>query len=387
MSGESQYARFGSGKSVRRVEDEALLTGRASSPTTFRLPGSACLLSALAASACADRRHRHRCGAAMPGVIAHHHRCRPGRRRRQAAAVIDRLQAQRRSRHRVAAAACARRRRRSASSAKPWRPSSPQSVEQARDAVEAIDVRYEALPMVVDCGRAVADGAPLVWPDAPDNVACEMRHGDAAATERRIRAAAHVVTLDLVNQRVAPCPIEPRALSARFDAATGRLTLRVSCQTPTGLRDELCDEVLGHPQRQGARGRRRRRRRLRHEDEPLSRRRRRSPSRARAAAAAEVVRRADGGIPRGDARARHPARPSSRSMPTGGSSRCASHSLANVGAYATPAGVGDPAADRTVGVDQHLRHPPDRHSHPGGPHAIPRRPARIAAPAVPRRST
>src|SRR5258708_7950623 len=59
--------------------------------------------------------------------------------------------------------------------------------------------------------------------------------------------AAHVVRLDLVNQRVAPCPIEPRATLATYDAATGRLTLTVSCQTPTGLRDELAETVLGIP--------------------------------------------------------------------------------------------------------------------------------------------
>jgi carbon-monoxide dehydrogenase large subunit len=57
--------------------------------------------------------------------------------------------------------------------------------------------------------------------------------------------AAHAVTLDIVNQRLAPAPIEPRATLASFDATTDRLTLRVSCQTPTGVRDEMCNEVLG----------------------------------------------------------------------------------------------------------------------------------------------
>ena len=84
-----------------------------------------------------------------------------------------------------------------------------------------------------------------MWPAATGNVACEKRHGNAEATAAAIAAAAHVVTLDLVNQRLAPAPIEPRATLASFDAATGRITLRVSCQTPTGLRDELCNDVLG----------------------------------------------------------------------------------------------------------------------------------------------
>ena len=60
-------------------------------------------------------------------------------------------------------------------------------------------------------------------PRRTDNIAAEMRHGDAAATEAAFARAAHRVALDLVNQRVAPVPIEPRAIVASFDAATGRI--------------------------------------------------------------------------------------------------------------------------------------------------------------------
>ena len=119
--------------------------------------------------------------------------------------------------------------------------------EQARDAAEAIDVRYGPLPMVVDLVDALAEGAPLVWPAATGNVACEKHHGNADATAAAFSRATHVVTIDVVNQRVAPAPVEPRATLASYDPATDRITLRVSCQTPTGLRDELCNEVLGIP--------------------------------------------------------------------------------------------------------------------------------------------
>jgi carbon-monoxide dehydrogenase large subunit len=118
---------------------------------------------------------------------------------------------------------------------------------EARDAAERVDVEYAPLPAVVDTHAALAAGAPGVVADGHDNIACEIRHGDAAATAAAFARAAHVVALDLLNQRVAPCPIEPRSTVALIDAATGRLTLRVSCQTPTGLRDELCDPVLGIP--------------------------------------------------------------------------------------------------------------------------------------------
>ena len=122
-----------------------------------------------------------------------------------------------------------------------------ETLAQARDAVEAIAVDYEPLPAVVGAAAAVAADAPLVMPDAGSNIACEQHHGDRAAADAAFARAAHVVSLDLVNQRVAACPIEPRATIATYDPVTDRLTLRVSCQTPTGLRDELCDEVLRIP--------------------------------------------------------------------------------------------------------------------------------------------
>ena len=122
-----------------------------------------------------------------------------------------------------------------------------QTRAQAQDAVEAIEVRYEPLPAIVDARAAIAPGASLVWPEATGNIAAEARHGDAAATAAAFRDAAHVVTLDLVNQRVAPCPIEPRAVLCRYDAATEHFTLHVGTQTPGGVRDTLCDAVLDIP--------------------------------------------------------------------------------------------------------------------------------------------
>ena len=119
-----------------------------------------------------------------------------------------------------------------------------ESREAARDAAEAIAIDYAALPAVVEADVAAVPGAPLVWPAAAGNVAAEIRHGKREAADAAFARAAHVVALELVNQRVVPAPLEPRATLAEYDAATDRLTLRVGCQTPTGLRDALC-EVLG----------------------------------------------------------------------------------------------------------------------------------------------
>lgn len=118
--------------------------------------------------------------------------------------------------------------------------------EQAKDALEAIVVDYEELPIVTELAQAVAEGAPLVWPEATGNIAAQMKHGSPEACDAAFAAAAHVVSLDLVNQRLVPTSMEPRGSLASHDPATGRTTLRLSSQTPSGARDTLCAS-LGVP--------------------------------------------------------------------------------------------------------------------------------------------
>jgi carbon-monoxide dehydrogenase large subunit len=112
--------------------------------------------------------------------------------------------------------------------------------EQAKDALEAVLVEYDELPVVTELKDAIADGAPLVWPAATGNIAAQMKHGDAAASDAAFAKAAHVVSLDLVNQRLAPTSMEPRASLGSYDPETDRLTLRLSSQMPSGARDTLC---------------------------------------------------------------------------------------------------------------------------------------------------
>ena len=115
----------------------------------------------------------------------------------------------------------------------------------ARAGADAVMVDYEALPAVVDPLAAIKAGAPQLCPEAPDNISAEMRHGDAAATEAAFAKAAHRVSLDIVNQRLAPSPMEPRSVLAAFDAASGRLTVRLSSQMPTAVRSGLADAIPG----------------------------------------------------------------------------------------------------------------------------------------------
>ncbi len=117
----------------------------------------------------------------------------------------------------------------------------------AQTAAEAIVVDYEILPAVVSPADALAPGAPVVWPDAPDNIAAAMSYGDAAATEAAFARAKHVVSLDITSQRLVPSAMEPRSTMAEVDKKTGRLTLHVQSQTPTATRDILSDVVLKRP--------------------------------------------------------------------------------------------------------------------------------------------
>lgn len=121
-----------------------------------------------------------------------------------------------------------------------------ETAEQAKDALEAVTVEYDELPVVTELAQATAAGAPLVWPAATGNIAAQMKHGDATASDAAFAAAAHVVALDLVNQRLVPTSMEPRCSLASYDAETDRLTVRLSSQMPSGARDTLCG-ALGLP--------------------------------------------------------------------------------------------------------------------------------------------
>jgi aerobic carbon-monoxide dehydrogenase large subunit len=117
----------------------------------------------------------------------------------------------------------------------------------AQTASEAIGVEYEVLPSVVDPLAATRPGAPAVWAGAPDNIVAAMSYGDAAAVEAAFAKAAHVVSLDVVSQRLVPSAMEPRSTIAEIDSKSGRLVLHVQSQTPGTTRDLLAEAVLKRP--------------------------------------------------------------------------------------------------------------------------------------------
>ena len=117
----------------------------------------------------------------------------------------------------------------------------------AQDAAEAVEVSYHPLPCVVEAVDALAAGAPLVWDDVPGNLSFRFRKGDDAAVAAAMAAAAHVVELDLVNNRVIVAPLEHRAALAVYDAPSETFTLTLSGQGVHGIRRDLAEAVFRIP--------------------------------------------------------------------------------------------------------------------------------------------
>jgi carbon-monoxide dehydrogenase large subunit len=122
-----------------------------------------------------------------------------------------------------------------------------QTRDQAEDAVEHVMVEYEELPAVVTIEAATAKGAPVLWPDAPGNIAAQTEFGKKDVCDAAFSKAKHVTRLSLHNQRLIPVSMEPRGSIAQFDAGTGRITLRTSCQNPAGLQKTLAESCLKVP--------------------------------------------------------------------------------------------------------------------------------------------
>ena len=120
--------------------------------------------------------------------------------------------------------------------------------EAARAAAALVDVEYEELPAVATLASATGDGAPLVWDEAPGNICYDWEVGDAEATETAFRGADHVVSIDVVNNRLIPNAIEPRAAIGEYDSRTGDHTLFTTSQNPHLIRLLLGAFVMGIPE-------------------------------------------------------------------------------------------------------------------------------------------
>src|SRR3984957_5504826 len=98
------------------------------------------------------------------------------------------------------------------------------TLAQARDAAEKVKVDYAVLPAVADPAAAQKAGAPLIHDIAPNNTIYQWHLGDAKAVDAAFKSARHVTTLDIVNNRLVPNAIEPRAAIGEYAPGTATLT-------------------------------------------------------------------------------------------------------------------------------------------------------------------
>jgi carbon-monoxide dehydrogenase large subunit len=103
---------------------------------------------------------------------------------------------------------------------------------QARDAAEMVEVTYKELKAVTDAGKAVEKGAPQIHPEAENNLIFDWDLGDADATAAAFEKAEHVVSLDIVNNRLVPNAMEPRAALGHYDKAEDHYTCWTTSQNP-----------------------------------------------------------------------------------------------------------------------------------------------------------
>lgn len=118
------------------------------------------------------------------------------------------------------------------------------TLDQARDAAEALEIEWDALPHVVGAEAALEKDAPQIWPDRPGNLSFEVTFGDQAKTQAAFAKAARIVSLKVVNQRVVTNYLDTRAAIAQYDAANDFYTLTLGSQGPHAIRDVIAKRVL-----------------------------------------------------------------------------------------------------------------------------------------------
>jgi carbon-monoxide dehydrogenase large subunit len=124
-----------------------------------------------------------------------------------------------------------------------------ESKEIAKDAAELVDIDYKELDAVADAAKAVQDGAPLVHPDAPNNMCFDWELGNPKEeVDAALEAAHHITKLEFINQRVIPNAIEPRAAIGHYESAGDKHTLYTTSQNPHLTRLLMSAFVLGIPE-------------------------------------------------------------------------------------------------------------------------------------------
>ena len=123
-----------------------------------------------------------------------------------------------------------------------------ETAEQAEDALAAINVDYDPLPVVTDAEAALQDGAVQLHDNAPNNVVMHWSVGKQDETNEAIATADVVVRQRIINQRLIPNAMETRGAIARYDAGTDEYTIWMTSQAPHVMRLLIAAFVLGVPE-------------------------------------------------------------------------------------------------------------------------------------------
>ena len=123
-----------------------------------------------------------------------------------------------------------------------------ESISQAKDAAEHIDVEFAPLPAHVTTADANDPATPSIWDDCPDNEPVFVEHGDEAAVDAALAGAAHVVRERFVVNRVAACTMEPRAVVADYDHGRDHYTIYACHQRPYIWRTMMTKHLFDIPE-------------------------------------------------------------------------------------------------------------------------------------------
>jgi len=123
-----------------------------------------------------------------------------------------------------------------------------ETLEQAKDASELIEVEYETLPSITSTAQARNSKAPIVWEGTDDNISFIYKIGDELGVEVAIKNAANVIQAKISNNRVNTNAMEPRTSIGVFEKGEQKYTLYSGNQGPNRVREELANEILNVPE-------------------------------------------------------------------------------------------------------------------------------------------
>ena len=107
-----------------------------------------------------------------------------------------------------------------------------ETLTQAQDAAELVDVKYRPLPAVSSTGEAASEGQQQIHDVAPDNVCFNWPFGDKAANDEAFASAHRISSIELTNNRMVTNPMEPRAALGEYNSGTEEITLHMTTQNP-----------------------------------------------------------------------------------------------------------------------------------------------------------